>query len=120
MLNPDAEKMMTSREKSRPTFASCLPNLVDKFSIMVKLFSANYLQRVFYIIISSFNGWGSLTVISNVCVQGRSQNLKGVPQNSMQVFNIDDVRANDVIKTNITKEKKTRVDMLIINVKLAS
>ena len=38
----------------------------------------------------------------------------------MQVFNIDDVRANDVIKTNITKKKKTRVDMLIINVKLAS
>ena len=40
--------------------------------------------------------------------QGRSQNLKEVPQNFTEVFNIDDVTANDVIQRNQhRKEKKT-------------
>ena len=30
--------------------------------------------------------------------QGRSQNLKGVPRNFMEVFKVDDVTANDVIQ----------------------
>ena len=39
--------------------------------------------------------------------QGRSQNSKEVPQNFMEVFNIDDVKANDVIQRNQHyKEKK--------------
>ena len=32
--------------------------------------------------------------------QGRSQNLQEVPQNFMEVFNIDDVRDNYVIQKN--------------------
>ena len=32
--------------------------------------------------------------------QGRCQNLKEVPQNFTQVFNIDDVTASDVIQRN--------------------
>ena len=40
-------------------------------------------------------------------IQGRSQNLKEVPQNFTEVFNIDDVTANDVYReTNIAKKKK--------------
>ena len=43
-------------------------------------------------------------------IQGRSQNLKEVPQNFTEVFNIDDVTANDVIQRNEhPKEKKTWV-----------
>ena len=39
--------------------------------------------------------------------QGRSQNLKEVPQNFKEVFHIDDVTANDVIQRNQhCKEKK--------------
>ena len=39
--------------------------------------------------------------------QGRSQNLKEVPQNFLEVLNIDDVTANDVIQRNQQhKEKK--------------
>ena len=38
-------------------------------------------------------------------LQGRSQNLKEVPQNFTEVFNIDDVTANDR-ETNIAKKKK--------------
>ena len=33
-------------------------------------------------------------------VHGRSQNLKEVPQNFMEVFNVDDVSANDAIQKN--------------------
>ena len=33
-------------------------------------------------------------------MQGRSQNLKEGPQNFMEVFNIDDFTANDVIQRN--------------------
>ena len=33
-------------------------------------------------------------------LQGRSQNLKEVPQNFTEDFNIDDVTANDVIQRN--------------------
>ena len=42
--------------------------------------------------------------------QGRSQNLREVPQNFTEVFNIHDVRANDVIQINqFRKEKKALV-----------
>ena len=38
---------------------------------------------------------------------GRSQNLKKVPQNSTEFFNVDDVTANDVIQGNqYHKQKK--------------
>ena len=40
--------------------------------------------------------------------QGRSQNLKEVSQSFTEVFNIDDLTANDVIQKNQhRKEKKT-------------
>ena len=40
--------------------------------------------------------------------QGRSENLKEVPQSSTEFFNIDDVTANDVIWRNQHyKQKKT-------------
>ena len=32
--------------------------------------------------------------------KGRSQNLKEVPQNLMETFNVDDVTANDVTQKN--------------------
>ena len=38
--------------------------------------------------------------------QGRSQNLKEVPQNFLEVLNIDDVTANDVIQRNQHHEEK--------------
>ena len=41
--------------------------------------------------------------------QGRSQNLKEAPQNSTEVFNIDDVTSNNVIQRNqYRKEKKLK------------
>ena len=43
--------------------------------------------------------------------QGRSQNLKEVPQNFTKVFNIDDVTANGVIQGNEhRKEKKNKLE----------
>ena len=39
-------------------------------------------------------------------VQGRGQNLKEVPQSFMEVFNINDVIANDVIQRNQLREEK--------------
>ena len=40
-------------------------------------------------------------------LQGRSQNLKEVPQNITEAFNVDDVTANDVIRRKQhPKEKK--------------
>ena len=36
----------------------------------------------------------------NALTQGHSQNLKEVPQNFTEVFNIDDVTANNVIQRN--------------------
>ena len=40
------------------------------------------------------------------CNQGRSQNLKEVPQNFRDVFDIDDLTANDIYReTNIAKKK---------------
>ena len=54
--------------------------------------------------------------------QGCSQNLKEVPQNFTEVFNIDDVAANDVIQRNQhRKEKKINLSSVVItDVKLAS
>ena len=53
---------------------------------------------------------------------GCSQNLKEVPQNFTEVFNIDDVTANDVIQRNQhRKEKKINLSSIVItDVKLAS
>ena len=52
-------------------------------------------------------------------IQGRSQNLKEVPQNFTEVFNIDDVTANDVIQRNEhPKEKKNLSSIVITDVKL--
>ena len=35
--------------------------------------------------------------IEKIKAQGRSQNLKSVPQNFMEVFEVDDITGNDVI-----------------------
>ena len=44
-------------------------------------------------------------------LQGRSQNLKEVPQNFTEVFNIDGVTSNDAIKRNQhRKEKKSKFE----------
>ena len=43
--------------------------------------------------------------------QGRSQNIKEVPQNFTEVFSIDNVTANDVIQRNQhRKEKKNKLE----------
>ena len=55
-------------------------------------------------------------------LQGRSQNLKELPQDFTEVFNIDDVAANDVIqRKQHHKEKKINLSFIVItDVKLAS
>ena len=42
-------------------------------------------------------------------IQGRSQNLKEVPQNFTEAFNIDDVTANDVIQKNQHRKEKNKL-----------
>ena len=42
--------------------------------------------------------------------QGRSQNLKEVPQNFTEVFNIDDVTANDIIQRNQHRKEENRLE----------
>ena len=43
--------------------------------------------------------------------QGGSQNLKAVPQNSMEVFKVDDIPANDVIqkKQHLIRKEKVQI-----------
>ena len=53
--------------------------------------------------------------------QGRNQNLKEVPQNFMEVVDIGEVTANDVIQRNQhRKEKKNLSSIAVSDVKLAS
>ena len=54
--------------------------------------------------------------------QGRSQNLKEITQNFTEVFNIDDVTANEVIQRNQhRKGNKIKLSFIVItDVKLAS
>ena len=54
--------------------------------------------------------------------QGRNQNLKEVPQNFMEVVDIGEVTANDVIQRNQhRKEKKINLSSIAVSdVKLAS
>ena len=51
-------------------------------------------------------------------IQGRSQNLREVPQNFKKVFIIDDVTGNDAIQRNQYRKVK-KSSMVITNVKLA-
>ena len=55
-------------------------------------------------------------------IQGRSQNLKDVPQNFTGVFNIYDVTAKTSYReTNVAKQKKIILSSIVItDVKLAS
>ena len=47
--------------------------------------------------------------------QGRSQNLKEVPQNFTEAFSVDDVTHNDVIQRNQhRKEKKITLNSIVI------
>ena len=46
------------------------------------------------------------TFLTNATYQVRSQNLKEVPQNFMEVFNADDATVNDVIRKNQHRQKK--------------
>ena len=52
-------------------------------------------------------------------MQGRRQNLKEVPQNFTEVFNVDDVTANNK-KTNVTEKKINLSSIVITDIKLAS
>ena len=56
------------------------------------------------------------------CMQGRSQNSREVPQNFVEVLNIDDVTGNDIIQRNQhRKENKIKLSSaLITGVNLAS
>ena len=55
-------------------------------------------------------------------MSGAYQNLKEVPQNFTDIFDIDDVAANDFIQRNQhRKEKKKNLSSIVItDVKLAS
>ena len=44
--------------------------------------------------------------------QGRSQNLREVPQNFTEVFNIDDVTANDVMQRNEHRKEKNKLEFI--------
>ena len=55
-----------------------------------------------------------------IAKQGRSQNLKKVPQNFTEIFNIDGVTANDVIQRNQHRKEKNLNSIVITDVKLAS
>ena len=46
--------------------------------------------------------------------QGRSQKLKEVPQNFTEVFNIDDITANDVIQRNQHCKEKINLSSIVI------
>ena len=54
-----------------------------------------------------------------IFVEGRRQNLKEVPQNFTEVFNVDDVTANNK-KTNVTEKKINLSSIVITDIKLAS
>ena len=56
-----------------------------------------------------------------IAIQGRSQNFKKVPQNFTEVFNVDDIIANDVIQgKQHRKGKKINLSSIVItDVKLA-
>ena len=51
--------------------------------------------------------------------QGRSQNLKAVPQNFKEVFKVDDVTSNDVIqKKNRRRKEELRISLIrLFNIK---
>ena len=55
-------------------------------------------------------------------VQGHGHNLKEVPQRSTEVFNIDDIIANEVMQRNQHREKKKKNlnSIVITDVKSAS
>ena len=54
-------------------------------------------------------------------LKGRSKNLKAVSKNFPEIFNVDDVTANDVIQRNQhRKEEKYLNSIVITDVKLAS
>ena len=65
-----------------------------------------------------------MPILRNFCSdQGRNQNLKEVPQNYTDFFNVDDVTANDVIqrKQHCKEKKKTSKSSIVItDVKLTS
>ena len=52
-----------------------------------------------------------MALTKGLFIPGRIQNLKKVPQNFTEVFNIDDVTANDIIQKNQhRKEKKKQLE----------
>ena len=71
-----------------------------------------------------FQTFRTIPILRNFCSdQGRNQNLKEVPQNYTDVFNVDDVTANDVIqrKQHRKEKKKTSKSSIVItDVKLRS
>ena len=81
--------------------------------------ATNYKQEF---IDSALNYMDRHNMITNRPNQGCSQNLKEVPQNLTEVFNIDDVTANDVIQRNQhRKGKQINLSYIVItDVKLAS
>ena len=64
--------------------------------------SASY-QKVSFFGVIFFIVFLTIFLLAN---QGRSKNLKEVSQNFMEVFNIDDVTANDVIQRNKHRKEK--------------
>ena len=52
------------------------------------------------------NDFVTTRALGHMPYQGRSQNLKEVPQNYTDVFNIDEVTANDVIQRNRHRKEK--------------
>ena len=89
------------------------------FSFVITNSATNYKQEF---IDSALNYMDRHNMITNRPNQGRSQNLKEVPQNLTEVFNIDDVTANDVIQRNQhRKGKQINLSYIVItDVKLAS
>ena len=63
-----------------------------------------------------------MALTKGLFIQGRIQNFKKVPQNFTEVFNIDDITANDIIQKNQhRKEKEINLSSIVItDLKLAS
>ena len=62
-----------------------------------------------------------MALTKGLFIQGRIQNLKKVPQNFTEVFNIDDVTANDIIQKNQHRKEKNNLSSIVItDLKLAS
>ena len=100
------------------TWSTNVPKGVSSFQTFLSRkakgnFCTLLLYKKFYILLD--------IAVIHIIYQGRSQNLKEVPQNFTEVFNSHDVTANDVIQSKQHHKEKINLSSIVItDVKLAS